>query len=191
MVARQKLGCFYSRGQTAWFNVFFLPILNKWPLVMNPTVYSNPINGNAAAQWQWRLVLLLEKRQSSPSVFKAMFLFALVLKRFHLPAISHSSHITFMHFTSSSGEMSPHGSAPKWSEYTELWRWAQQSKKGSLNGSLVFLRSDPGTTLCLTQVLPAVSSGAQEALSLNGCTTRDFANHGHQCFMALRTNSFC
>lgn len=57
-------------------------------------------------------------------------------------------------FTSSSGEMSPYGSAPKWSECTELWRWAQQSKKGSLDWSLVLLRSDPGTAVYLTQELP-------------------------------------
>lgn len=149
---------------------------------MNPTVCRNPINSSTDAQWRWGLILLLEKEQSSPSVFKAVFialafLFALILKRFHLPAISHSSPICFVHFTSSSGEMSPHGSAPKWSECSELWRWAQQSKNGSLDRSLVLLRSDPGTVLCLTQVLPAACC----LLRSSGSTLTEWMSNSRFC----------
>lgn len=64
MVARQRTWGAFILGDKLHGLMFFLPILNKWPLVMNPPVCSNPINGSAAAQWRWGLILLLEKRQT-------------------------------------------------------------------------------------------------------------------------------
>lgn len=130
----EKLGHFYSRNKLHSLIFFFFTILNKWPLVMNPIVWSNLINGSIACRVMVGVDSIAWKETKLPycyikAVFRALALpFTPFLKRFHLPVISYSSSIHFMRFTFPSGEASPHWWAPKWSECKELWWKIHQSE---------------------------------------------------------------
>lgn len=116
---------------------------------------------------------MLERRQSFPVVFKAVFralasLFALVSKRFHLPAYhTHHSSISCVSLLQVKyHHIGRHQNGPS-AKTAAMESLAKGGRRAASSQSPVLLRSPSGVALGITKKFHGVSLGAQEALSLN------------------------